>query len=55
MLREALFEIIQQEYRETGDRIRRERSLPHPDTGALSRLQSRELDLRRELESFPDR
>lgn len=54
MLRKALFNIIRQEQREIEDRLVEEERSPRPDIGKLVALRQQAMNLRRELDHFPD-
>ncbi|WP_207455093.1 hypothetical protein [Azospirillum sp. SYSU D00513] len=54
MLKEALFNIIQQEQREVEDELRKEQHSPSPDQSRLGTLRREATDLSRELEHFRD-
>lgn len=54
MLRRALFNIIRQEAVEIEDELHREERLPAPDVSRLSALRKQAVNLRRELEHFPE-
>jgi len=54
MLRNALFNIIRQEQREIEDRLVAEERRSAPDVGKLVALRQQAMNLRRELEHFPD-
>ncbi|HYG88385.1 MAG TPA: hypothetical protein VD978_19255 [Azospirillum sp.] len=54
MLRSALFNIIRQEQREIEDRLVEEERNPAPDIGKLVALRQQAMNLRRELDHFPD-